>query len=190
MAGQKNLQNYKKLGIEHFLKKDFKTAKIYFSLAYEKRKNKRLFNFILLCDLALKFPKESILLFEFYLEHYTIEKIDKDFEEILKTIETQHEKRSQNKDELEDGYALNYQDFLKSEEQIGFEKSFENIIQSAKLVIDNRDDFLDFLEKLLEHGYKDMTLNYIESVISHFWANERFIKIQEKLIGFKSENKA
>ncbi|EAH4684068.1 histidine kinase, partial [Campylobacter coli] len=55
------MQNYKKLGIEHFLRKDFKTAKIYFSLAYEKRKNKRLFHFITLCDLALKSPKEALL---------------------------------------------------------------------------------------------------------------------------------
>ncbi|TKX31543.1 histidine kinase [Campylobacter estrildidarum] len=182
------MQNYKKLGIEHFLKKDFKAAKVYFSLAYEKRKNKRLFNFILLCDLALKFPKEAILLFEFYLEHYSVSKIDKDFEEIFKTIEAQNEKKSQN--ELEDGHALNYQDFLKSEQQIGFKKSFENVINSTKLVIDNRDDFLDFLEKLVDNGYKDMTLNYIENVLAHFWANEKFIRIQEKLIGFKSENQA
>ena len=49
--------------------------------------------------------------------------------------------------------------------------------------------FLDFLEKLLDNGYKDMTLNYIENVMPHFWANDRFIKLQEKLMGFKSEIK-
>lgn len=181
------MQNYKKLGIKHFLKKDFKTAKMYFSLAYEKRKNKRLFNFIVLCDLAFKSPKEAFLLFEFYLDHYQIKNIDKDLDEILNTMEMKKADEANN--EFEDGHTLNYKDFLKSEEQIGFKKSFENIIHSTKLVIDNRDDFLDFLEKLLDNGYKEMTLNYIESVMPHFWANGRFIKLQEKLIGFKSEIK-
>ncbi|EEO8734948.1 histidine kinase [Campylobacter coli] len=184
------MQNYKKLGIEHFLRKDFKTAKIYFSLAYEKRKNKRLFHFITLCDLALKSPKEALLLFEFYLEHYQIKNIDKDLEEILSTIELKNEKSTdETENEIQEAHTLNYKDFLKSEEQMGFKKSFENIIHSTKLVIDNRDDFLDFLEKLLDNGYKDMTLNYIESVMPHFWANDRFIKLQEKLMGFKSEIK-
>ncbi|EPY8043799.1 histidine kinase [Campylobacter jejuni] len=149
------MQNYKKLGIEHFYKKDFKTAKMYFSMAYEKRKNKRLLNFICLCDLALKSPKEASLLFDFYIEHYKISSIDKDLEEILSTIEFKKQENKQ-ENEFEDGHALNYQDFL---------------------------------EKLLDNGYKDMTLNYIENVMPHFWANDRFIKLQEKLIGFKSEIK-
>lgn len=161
---------------------------MYFCMAYEKHKNKRLFHFICLCDLALKSPKEAILLFDFYIEHYKNNNIDKDLEEILNIIYLKHQ---QNKSiiEFEEGHALNYQDFLKSEEKLGFKQSFETIIHTAKLIIDNRDDFLDFLEKLLENGYKEMTLNYIESVMPHFWANDRFIKLQEKLIGLKSEIK-
>lgn len=182
------MQNYKKLGIEHFYKQDFKTAKMYFSMAYEKRKNKRLLNFICLCELALSSPKEALLLFDFYMEHYKISNIDKDLEELLNAIEFKKQDNKQ-ENEFEDGYALNYQDFLKSEEELGFQKSFENVIHSTKLVIDKRDDFLDFLEKLLANGYKDITLNYIENAMPYFWANERFIKLQEKLIGFKSEIK-
>ena len=180
------MQNYKKLGIKHFYNKDFNTAKIYFSLAYQKRKNKRLLVFVSLCDLALKAPKQANALFEFYLDHYKISNIDENLEEILSKVEFEP---VEEENELEEGYALNYKDFLQSEKKLGFKKSFEGIIYSAKLVIDNRDDFLDFLEKLLDNGYKEMTLNYIENVMPHFWSNERFIKLQEKLAGFKSENK-
>lgn len=182
------MQNYKKLGIEYFYKGNFALAKMYFSLAYEKRKNKRLLHFITLCDLAQKSPKEAFLLFEFYLAHYSTRDIDKEFEAILHSVELKEQTTQQN--EFEDGHALNYKDFLKSEEHLGFQKSFENVIYSGKLVIDKKEDFLEFLEKLFDNGYKEMALNYIENVGSHFWANERFIRLQERLAGFKSENKA
>lgn len=90
-------------------------------MAYEKHKNKRLFYFIYLCDLALKSPKEAILLFDFYIEHYKSAKIDQDLEEILNAIELRQQENKQTI-EFEDGYALNYQDFLKSEEKLGFKK--------------------------------------------------------------------
>lgn len=181
------MQNYKKLAIEHFKNKDFKTAKIYFSLAYEKRKNKRLLNFINLCDLALNNQEEeAMLLFAFYLDHYSVKQIDKDFEEILLNVETKNIKPQE---ELEEGRALNYKDFLKTEQNLGFKKSFENVIYTGKLVIDNKEDFLDFLEKLLDNGYKDAILSYIENVGDHFVDNVRFLKIQEKLKGFKSDIK-
>ncbi len=181
------MQNYKKLGIEHFYKKDFNTAKMYFSLAYKKQKNKRLFNFIMLCDLALKFPKEAFLLFEFYLINYKTHSIDKEFDKILNAVEF---KEKAEKTEFEDGYALNYKDFLKSEEEVGFNKSFENVIYSGRLVIDDREDFLEFLEKLLDNGYKDMTLSYMENTAFYFWANERFMKLQKKLLELKDDFKA
>ena len=180
-----SLQNYKKIGIEHFYKGDFQTAKMYFSLAYEKRKNKRLLNFISLCDLALKNPREASLLFEFYLDNYKMPDVDKDFEGILNSFESESIR-----EEFEGVFALNYRDFLKSEENLGFQKSFENVILGTKLIIDDREDFLDFLEKLLENGYKEMILSYIESLSPHFWDNDRFIKLQEKLMGFESEAKA
>lgn len=186
MVGHKNLQNYKQLGIDHFYKKDFNTAKTYFSLAYEKRKNKRLLNFISLCDLALNHPQEALLLFEFYIDNYRLKFIDKDFDQILNSVEF---KNTASKSEFEDGYALNYKDFLISEEKIGFKKSFENIIHSGKLVINDRENFLEFLEKLLDNGYKDFTLNYIEDVFLHFWANKKFIKIQKKLLKMKNDSK-
>lgn len=181
-----SLQNYKKLGIEHFYRYDFKTAKMYFTLAYKKRKNKRLLNFISLCDLALKNIQEAFLLFEFYLDNYKMPYVDRVFDGILSSIENRAETVGV---DFEDGPAMNYRDFLKSTSELGFKKSFENVVLGTKLIIDDKEDFLDFLEKLLENGYKDMVLSYIESLTPHFWANDRFIKLQEKLIGFKSELK-
>lgn len=177
-------QNYKKLAIKHFYNKDFNTARTYFCLAYERRPNKRLLNFIDLCNLAFKAPKEAFLLFEFYLAHYTIPNIDKDLAEILENVDLRQEQRER-QNEVEESNALSYGDFLQSERVLGFKKSFENVIFNTKLIIDNKDDFLDFLEKLFDNGYKDIVFTYLENVSPHLWSNERFMRLHKKLIGLK-----
>lgn len=153
---------------------------MYFSLAYEKRINKRLLNFISLCDLGLKAPKEALLLFEFYLDNYKINAIDKDFEEILHSVELKN--KEETVEEISDSNSMNYKDFLKSEEKLGFKKSFENVIFNGKLIISNKEDFLEFLEKLLENGYKEVVLTYLEDISPYFWENQRFFRLQKKLM--------
>lgn len=170
-------QNYKKIALQHFRQKDFKNAKLYLSLAYEKRASKALLNLIELCDFALNSPDEADLLFEFYMKNCKVRTINEEFEKIL----TMSENKKTLYQSIEEDEALSYQDFLQSEKEVGFKKSFENVIFANKLIISNKNDFLDFLEKLLDNGYKETTLNYIESVGEHFAGDEKFLKIQEKL---------
>lgn len=174
--GKANLQNYKKIAIECFYKKDFKNAKMYFSLAYEKRKNKRLLTFINICDLALKSPEEAFVFFEFFMQNYKNTKVDKDIEKLINLSQS-----VQFEEDSEDFEGLSYQDFLLSEAKVGFKQALENVIISNKLIINDKEDFVDFLEKLLEHGYKDMLVAYMEDVSVHFYSNYRFIKLSEKI---------
>ncbi|AJC83985.1 hypothetical protein [Campylobacter peloridis] len=170
------MQNYKKIAIECFYNKDYKSAKMYFSLAYQKRKNKRLLTFISICDLALKSPDEAFIFFEFFLQNYKNSKVDTDIEKLINLSQS-----VQFEEEDEEFEGLSYQDFLLSEKEVGFKQALENVIISNKLVISDKEDFVDFLEKLLEHGYKDMLVSYMEDVWSHFYSNYRFIKLSEKL---------
>ena len=174
-----SLKDYKRLGIEHFYKKDYKNAKIFFSLAYEKRKNKKLLHFISICDLALKNEKEAIAIFDFYMANYSYDKIYIDVERILSFSEARENLDKNLKED--ESFALSYKDFLQSEKKLGFKKSFENIIFSSKLIISDKNDFLDFLEKLLENGYDEFILNYIEYMNLHFVGNTRFEKIAKRL---------
>ena len=90
--------------------------------------------------------------------------MQKDFESVLALVMF----KTNIKDEFEDGHALNYRDFLESVKKIGFKKSFENIIFNAKLIIDDKKDFLNFLEELCKNGYEEAALNYIEDIFPHF----------------------
>lgn len=172
------MQNYKKIAIECFYNKDFKNAKTYFSLAYQKRKNKKLLTFINICDLALTSPDEAFVFFEFFLQNYKNSKIDTDLEKLINLSQS-----VQFEEDSEDFDGLSYQDFLLSEKELGFKRALENVIISNKLIINDKEDFVDFLEKLLEYGYKDMLVAYMEDVGAHFYSNYRFIKLSEKLKG-------
>ena len=174
-----NLKDYKKLGIQHFYQRDYKTAKIFFSLAYEKRKNKKLLHFISLCDFALKSPDEAIVIFDFYMLNYKYEHIYEDLEYILSMSESRQLVEKKLKDD--ENSALSYSDFLRGVEEIGFKKSFENIIFSTKLVINNKNDFLDFLEKLLENGYEEFILDYLEYISHYFLGDVRFENFTKRL---------
>lgn len=166
-------QNFKKIALNFFRQKDYKNAKIYLSLAYEQKPGAALLNLIELCEFALKFPDEGEMLFEFYMKNCRARSINTEFARILEACES---KRTQPFEA-----ALSYADFLQSEQQLGFKQSFENIIFANRLVINNKNDFLDFLEKLLEHGYTDTMLGYMESVAQLFAGDEKFMRLQEKL---------
>lgn len=172
-------QDYKQIALQYFRKGDLKNAKLYLSLAYEKKPSKALLNLIELCEFAGNFPDEGHLLFEFYMKNCKVRTINDEFEKILALSQSQ---RAVNDE------ALSYMDFLESEKNVGFKQSFENVIFANKLVISNKNDFLDFLEKLLDNGYTETTLNYIESVAAHFAGDKKFLKLQEKLKGLRREN--
>lgn len=182
-----NSKNYKLMALKCFRQRDFKSAKLYFSLAYEKRKSASLLNLIELCDFALSSPDKAMLLLEFYLKHEKTRNINKEFQKLL---HLKMHKDLPQKVHQEEYRSLNYKDFLESEAKLGFKQSFENIIFANKLVIDTKEDFLDFLEKLLDNGYEETTLNYIENIHQFFTGNQKFMKIQEKLKGYKDENKS
>lgn len=178
------MQNYKKIAIKYFYKEDFKNAKMYFSLAYNKRKNKRLLTFINLCEYALKHPEEAMVFFEFYIQNYKKPKIDADIENLINLGQN-----SLIEENDEDFKGLSYKDFLKSEKEIGFKQALENVIISNKLVISDKEDFMEFLEKLYENGYKDMLVSYMEDVSSHFCTHHRFIKLSDKIKGKNCDSK-
>ncbi|ARE79935.1 histidine kinase [Campylobacter helveticus] len=179
------MQDYKKIALKYLKTGDFENARIYLALAYEKKKEEHLLNLISLCEFGLKKAQEAKALLEFYLKYAKSKKVQKEFESILALVMF----KADLKEELEDGYALNYKDFLESVKRVGFKKSFENIIFNTKLVIDDKKDFLDFLENLCKNGYKEAALDYMEDIFPHFWDNENFVKLQKQLRGFKSEDK-
>lgn len=82
--------------------------------------------------------------------------------------------------ELENGIL--YQDFRKLlDSGENFKDTFENIMFSTKVIITEKEDFIDFLDNLIEHDYTEMALTYLENALGAYPTDEPLRKLLKKL---------
>ena len=87
--------------------------------------------------------------------------------------------------DYEDG--IRYEDFMQLVDSRGdFKQAFEDIMFSTKVVITNRDEFIDFIKHLSTEGFQEMALNYLDAASNAFgddqeiYALYRLAKGEEK----------
>jgi two-component sensor kinase czcS len=94
-----------------------------------------------------------------------------EMDEILSILES---KIDEFDEEFEAQNAISYDDFMKAVGQSGsFKKTFENIMFSTRVLINSREDFLDFVENLIKNDFLEMGLTYLESAALLFKGDER-----------------
>ncbi|MCD8477191.1 MAG: hypothetical protein LRY68_04160 [Sulfurospirillum sp.] len=78
--------------------------------------------------------------------------------------------------------GIKYEDFLTLIESRGsFKEAFEDIMFSTKVIISKKEDFVDFLSKLIENGFREMSLNYLESAVTLFPNDEQLLSLIKKV---------
>jgi hypothetical protein len=50
-------------------------------------------------------------------------------------------------------------------EENDFKRIFENIMFSTKVIITEKEDFVDFLDNLITNGYSEMAMSYLEGAL-------------------------
>jgi len=76
-------------------------------------------------------------------------------------------------EQIEYGDGIRYSDFLALVEDRGsFKKTFEDIMFSTKVVITDKDEFIDFVTKLSGEGFDEMALGYLDAT-SHLFGNDQ-----------------
>lgn len=185
---------YKERGIDSFYQRDFKNALFNFSLALrEAPEDKEVRMCAILADLALEKEEEAMALFEYYTMSRSEENADSEaiLEEIIDSLDVGLEKlaslfESQSvEDRLQEENGITYEDFITLIHERGdFRKAFEDIMFSTKVLISKKEDFIDFLELLIDNGFTEMSLSYLESAVSMFPGDDRlqilFQKAQEQ----------
>ena len=188
----KNISKYKTLSQakDSFSKSNFKNALDKFAIVLQDFPNsKEAYNGVILSEMALSGEGVAEALFDYYevLKDEDKESADNIMSDILQTMDGTLDKLSEvfaeplrDKLELEDGIL--YKDFKSIvDEGFDFRETFENIMFSTRVIITQRDDFIDFLDNLIEHDFAEMALTYLENALSIYPSDELLTKLFNKL---------
>ncbi|WP_331774632.1 tetratricopeptide repeat protein [Sulfurospirillum sp. 1612] len=179
------------LGIDYFYKGDFEKALFYFALALQEDQDSVAARVgAILSDMATQRRHEAEALFEYFMltkdsengdiVEEIVDLADASIESIFEKIDSKELEHAMNEEN-----GIEYVDFIKLVAQRGsFKKAFEDIMFSTKVLISNKDDFVDFLEQLIDSGFTEMSINYLESAISMYPNDTKLISLVEKAIKF------
>jgi len=187
-----NISKYKILtqAKESFTKANYKEALEKFAQVLQNYPNsKEAYNGVILSEMAMSGEGGAEALFDYYeiLQEEDKEQADTIMEEILQSMDGSLEKLSQvfaepmrERLDLEDGIL--YSDFkLLLDQGAPFRETFENIMFSTRVIITKKEDFIDFLEKLIDHDFAEMALTYLENALSIYPSDKLLHKLLKKL---------
>ncbi|WP_457744085.1 hypothetical protein [Sulfurimonas sp.] len=176
---------------DSFSKAEYKSALEKFAEVLQSFPNsKEAFNGVILSEMAMSGEEGAEALFDYYevLKEDDKEQADLIMSEILATLDGSLDKLSEvfseplrERLEFEDGIL--YRDFKKLlDDGSEFRETFENIMFSTRVIITKKDDFVDFLDKLIENNFTEMALTYLENALSVYPADRPLRNLLKKLI--------
>lgn len=172
----KNINLSKSLNIanDYYLAGKYSEALREYSLILRDYPNtKEAYNGAILADMAMSGESGADALFDYYtiLRSEDAESADNVISEILETMDGTLDQLSglftesiKQRLTYEDGILYNeFKELIASDGD--FQRIFENIMFSTRVIITEKEDFVDFLDNLIDHGYKEMALSYLESAL-------------------------
>jgi len=175
----KPINKYKTLALanENFNQENYEEAlRQYARVLQDFPESKEAFNGAILAEMAMSGEEAAEALFDYYevLREENAEQADTVISEILQTMDGTVEQLStlftdplRQRLESEDGIL--YDDFRQLVEQQGdFKTLFENIMFSTRVLITEKEEFIDFLTQLSRHGFHKMAMNYIETALAMY----------------------
>ena len=162
---------------------------IYSQLSSNFPKNREYPVYALFCDIASEDVDKAISLYDYF----TIAK-DENIEEALayvedvvnaydgdvdKMMEILSELSASNVDNLD---AIKYEDFKKLIDSRGsFRVAFEDIMFSTKVAIETKEDFFDFVDKLIENDFNNTAYSYLDGFNEYFAYDTKIEELYKKL---------
>jgi len=159
---------------EHFMAGQYRDALRDYSLVLrEDPLSKEAYNGAILCDMAMSGEGGAEALFDYYaiLRNEDAQQADTVISEILETMDGTLEQLAGlfsegigQRLEFVDGIMYSeFKELVTNEND--FKRIFENIMFSTRVIITEKEDFVDFLDNLIDNGYKEMALSYLENAL-------------------------
>ena len=78
--------------------------------------------------------------------------------------------------------AIKYDDFKELINSRGsFRLAFEDIMFSTKVAIENKEDFFDFVSRLIDNDFNNTAYSYLDGFNDYFSYDEKIEKLYKKL---------
>ncbi|GGD32622.1 hypothetical protein GCM10012288_03190 [Malaciobacter pacificus] len=173
-----------------FLQKKFEKALfLYSQLSTEFPENKEYPVYALFCDIASEDEQKALSLFDYFSVvknenldeaiHYVEDVINAYDGDIDKMMEILQDLSASTVDALD---AIKYEDFKKLIESRGsFRVAFEDIMFSTKVAIESKEDFFDFVSKLIDNDFNNTAYTYLDGFNEYFSYDSEIEKLYKKL---------
>lgn len=147
---------------------------------------------VYLSDLGIDSSEEAQALFDYYHaikdeKENAVEIIDS----LIRSLDNSKDALQQLlvdpiQEQLEYSDGIRYSDFLELVESRGsFKKAFEDIMFSTKVIITEKDEFIDFVKKLTEEGFDEMALSYLDASSTLFGNDQEILTLYTLVAGHK-----
>jgi tetratricopeptide (TPR) repeat protein len=175
---------------DSFSKAEFDVALEKFATVLQNYPNsKEAYNGVILSEMAMSGEGGAEALFDYYeiLKEEDSEQADVIMSDLLSNMDGALDSLGEIfsepiRDRLEAEDGILYSDFKNIiENGSSFKETFENIMFSTRVIIADKEDFLEFLDSLIEHGFNKMALNYLESALSVYPSDEKLRNLVTKL---------
>ncbi len=173
-----------------FLNRKFdKALFIYSQLASNFKNNKQYPMYALFCDIASEDEEKGMSLYDYfsiaqdenidtaiaYIEK-VVNTYDGDIDKMIKILE------DLNTSTIDSLDAIRYEDFkILIESRGSFKIAFEDIMFSTKVAIETKEDFFDFVDKLIDNDFKNTAYTYLDGFNEYFSYDIKIKELYKKL---------
>jgi len=167
------MQNFKDLAYKSFYQAQYDKALLNFSLALnEDSEDYDLKVGAVLSDYAYEDENDAIALSDFYQSCVTLGDEKKEvYESVLNSIDYNNDSVYDLTQSIENIFAsmedgVEYSDFVKIANLRGdIKQSLEDVMFSAKLIMQSKEDMMNFIDLLMQYDFKEEALSYLERAI-------------------------
>jgi tetratricopeptide (TPR) repeat protein len=173
-----------------FTQKEFNKALfLYSQLSSNFPQNKEYRIYALFCDIASEDEEKAISLYDYFniVKDENLEEAIRYVEDMINAYDGDIDKMMEVLKELststiESLDAIRYEDFKNLIGSRGsFRIAFEDIMFSTKVAIENKDDFFDFVTKLIDNDFNSTAYTYLDGFNEYFSYDKEIEKLYKKL---------
>ena len=162
---------------------------LYSQLSSNFPQNKEYPIYALFCDIATEDEEKAISLFDYFtiVKDENLEEAIRYVEDVINAYDGDIDKMMDILKELSSSTvesldAIRYEDFKKLITSRGsFRVAFEDIMFSTKVAIENKDDFFDFVTKLIDNDFNTTAYTYLDGFNDYFSYDKEIEKLYKKL---------